>query len=340
MQRIALPRILVVGAFVTVAVSGCTTPAPQPRRPLPAPPIVTRKPQPLPPPVVQPQPRPAPPPVVQPRPEPAPSGAVDLAAIRPPRGIRRGQWKVIVVHHSEKANATPQGMDSYHRQRGWENGLGYHFVIGNGVNYPDGKLFVGPRWSKQQTGAHCKAGAGKYFGIWRASNFFNENGIGICLIGNFESGLPTPRQQATLRKLITLLCSETGVSPSRVYGHGEVTHGTLCPGRNFSVAALRSALASSAAANVGFDDGVELARTDLDDAPAAHRHAYHALLGAHPLAKGVDVVYRVVGDALDYITDPQVYAAGRAVGCDVDHDDAAGAAAHALAVFPGDVREP
>ena len=138
-------------------------------------------------------------------------------------------------------------MHAYHLQRGWENGLGYHFVIGNGVGYTDGKVFVGPRWKKQQPGAHCKAGAGTYFGVRRAGNFFNDNGIGICLIGNFENGRPTAKQQATLKKLILHLCRETGISPKRVYGHGEVTHGTLCPGRNFSIASLRSTLAAAEA---------------------------------------------------------------------------------------------
>jgi hypothetical protein len=340
MQRIARPLAL-AALSVSIAVSGCTTPTPQRRKPLPPPPVVTRRPQPLPPPVWRPPP-PAPRPQPQPAPPPveAPSVALDAASLRPPGGIRRGLWKVIVVHHSEKANATPQGMDSYHRQRGWENGLGYHFVIGNGVNYPDGKIFVGPRWKKQQTGAHCKAGAGTYFGVRRAGNFFNENGIGICLIGNFDTSRPTAKQQAALKKLILHLCRETGINPRRVYGHGEVTHATACPGRNLSLAGLRSTLAAAQAGAPPFAQdarvfmsGVEMEPLELalfpgdsEDAPPADEHGHGAFAGAHLLAEGVDVVHGLVADALDYIADAQADALGRAAGRHVDHHHAASGA--------------
>jgi hypothetical protein len=130
-------------------------------------------------------------------------------------------------------------MDSWHRQRGWEHGLGYHFVIGNGVGFPDGQVFVGPRWSSQKTGAHCKSKAGRYFGRSCPSNYFNEHGVGICLIGDFETGRPTARQLETLSRLIAFLCQECRISPDRVYGHGEVTHKTACPGRYCSMDTIR-----------------------------------------------------------------------------------------------------
>lgn len=175
---------------------------------------------------------------------------LDTASLIPRGGIARGKWSVISVHHSEKANATPQGMHSYHlNDRGWDNGLGYHLVIGNGIGYPDGQVYVGPRWKKQQTGAHTAAGAGSYFGVKRPANFFNEHGIGICLIGNFEQSGPTPRQMATLQQLIAFLCAQTGVPPTRIYGHGEVTHKTQCPGRLMQsrIAGLRQSVARAIA---------------------------------------------------------------------------------------------
>jgi hypothetical protein len=135
-------------------------------------------------------------------------------------------------------------MDSWHRQRGWA-GLGYHFVIGNGTGYPDGQLYVGSRWREQQTGAHCKCAAGRYLGVWRPGNFFNERGIGICLIGDFDQGRPTARQWQTLRDLIAVLISEADIDPSQVYGHGEITHRTACPGRNLNMDALRRAVAAA-----------------------------------------------------------------------------------------------
>jgi hypothetical protein len=188
---------------------------------------------------------PIPPPREEEAPKPPRAGAVSLADLQVPGGIERHKWKVIVVHHSDSAKSSPQGMDSWHRQRGWE-GLGYHFVIGNGVNYPDGKLFVGPRWRQQKTGAHTKASAGRYFSTFRADNFFNEHGVGICLIGDFEHGRPTARQLQTLQDLITVLAGATDARVTQVYGHGEVTHKTACPGRFMDMGALRRAVAAAA----------------------------------------------------------------------------------------------
>jgi len=236
LQRIAWcawPLILVV--------AGCQGPS---RRdelgPPPSPILSTRPPRVIP--AIPPPPREEPEKVV---PEQRPS-AVSAADIRVPGGIRRGRWKTIIVHHSASDKSTPQGMDSWHRQRGW-SGLGYHFVIGGGQNYPDGKLFVGPRWKLQQTGAHCKAPAGRYLGVWRPNNFFNEQGIGICLIGDFDTHAPSARQMRTLQDLIARLIDETGISPGQVFGHGEVTNKTACPGRYVDMPGLRRAVAARAA---------------------------------------------------------------------------------------------
>lgn len=234
MQRIAL-----CAAALALAVAGCQSPAPKSTLGPPPPPVLsTRAPR-----VVEPI---APPPRA---PEIAPPRAgrmVSPADIQVPGGIRRNNWKVIVVHHAASAKATPQGMDAYHRQRGWD-GLGYHFVIGNGVNYPDGRLFVGPRWKGQRTGAHCKASAGRYFGTYCPNNYFNEHGIGICLIGDLDKEPPTARQLQTLESLIAVLIEEIGINPSRIYGHGEVTHKTACPGRYVNMPALRRSIAAAVA---------------------------------------------------------------------------------------------
>lgn len=211
-------------------------------RPLPDPVLSTRPPERI---------EPIPPPKPTPAPEPLPdvgAGLVRLRDIMPAGGIQRGKWQVIVVHHSAARNSTPQGMDAWHRQRGWAGGLGYHFVIGNGVNYPDGQLYVGPRWKSQSTGAHCKNAAGRYLGVWRDRNYFNDRGIGICLIGNFQSESPTPRQLATLRDLTALLVQQTSAAPSAVWGHGEITHKTECPGRNMNMGSLRRSVAAAVGA--------------------------------------------------------------------------------------------
>ncbi len=145
----------------------------------------------------------------------------------PARGLS-DRWKYIVIHHSASNTSTPQGMRQWHMQgRGWDE-LGYHFVIGNGVRYADGKVFVGKRWLQQKHGAHTKT----------PGNAYNDHGIGICLIGDFQSGRPTEEQLRSLSRLVSVLGEECRIGRSRILTHGGVTGKTACPGRHFSLQAL------------------------------------------------------------------------------------------------------
>ncbi len=142
-----------------------------------------------------------------------------------PRGGISNRWKCVVVHHSGSDKSTPQGMRDWHvNGRGWD-ALGYHFVIGNGQGYPDGKVYVGERWPKQMHGAHCKT----------KSNFYNDHGIGICLIGDLNKHKPTAKQEAALANLLAFLSQKCGIPKSKIHTHGGVTHATECPGRHFSL---------------------------------------------------------------------------------------------------------
>jgi len=165
----------------------------------------------------------------------APAGVPVLAA-GAGWDVRLGRnWRHIVIHHSATATGSAASFDREHRERGWE-GLGYHFVIGNGTGTGDGQVEVGYRWRNQQRGAH-------------AGNLeYNEYGIGICLVGDFETGYPTARQLASLRALIRFLQARCGISTASIIGHSDVPgKETRCPGRNFSVAAFRAGLAGELA---------------------------------------------------------------------------------------------
>jgi N-acetyl-anhydromuramyl-L-alanine amidase AmpD len=150
--------------------------------------------------------------------------------------VTSNDWQVIVVHHSASDTGGSQTFDIAHRARGWDE-LGYHFVIGNGTDTPDGYVEVGSRWKKQKHGAHCKT----------PSNFYNDYGIGICLVGNFDETSPTPRQMQSLRRLVAFLSQRYHITSERIYGHGEVkgTH-TRCPGRYFPTSTIRYNVNSNA----------------------------------------------------------------------------------------------
>ena len=314
LQRIALAA----STLAILIASGCEGPQRAERRPLPDPVVSTgRKPY---------LPEPAPPPAPRVVPAPTPPALADLD----PRNIfparfDGSRWHVIVVHHSASPKDTPASMDRFHRiGRGWNRGLGYHFVIGNGVNFPDGQVFVGPRWRNQETGAHTKAAAGNYFGTRRPANFFNDHGIGICLIGDFTSSQPTPRQMQTLAALIDLLCSRTAANPSRIYGHGQVTNGTACPGRFLTsrLAEVKRQVTRSAAV----DEHPLGSWIDVYAAAAPYgQFDGPATFGRH-FAEGLQGGYRTAVDAFYDVAYGQAAAFGRSVACDVEDDQAAGVA--------------
>jgi hypothetical protein len=125
-----------------------------------------------------------------------------------------------------------------HKRKGWD-GVAYHFVIDNGKSGPDGRLEVTDRWWLQKHGAH--AGALPADALPDERNEFNEMGIGICLVGNFEKAPPTKRQMETLSRLLRSLRDKFGIVPDEVVGHRHVKQ-TACPGRYFPWRQVFSAL--------------------------------------------------------------------------------------------------
>lgn len=143
-----------------------------------------------------------------------------------PSGPRNG-WQWIVIHHSATPGGSAGTFDRMHRSKGWDE-LGYHFVIGNGTLSRDGEIEVGSRWPKQKYGAHTST----------PDNRYNEQGIGICLVGDFQIDRPSPAQTRSVAKLVGYLMKTYGIPASRVVGHGEAKP-TECPGRNMSVVEIR-----------------------------------------------------------------------------------------------------
>ncbi|MDO8630422.1 MAG: N-acetylmuramoyl-L-alanine amidase [Phycisphaerales bacterium] len=125
------------------------------------------------------------------------------------------RWTTVVIHHSATATGSARSFDKSHRDKGWDE-LGYHFVIGNGTGSGDGVIEVGSRWHSQKHGAHCKT----------PDNYFNEHGIGVCLVGDFTRTRPTPRQMESLRRLTAFLSDQCGISVGRVTTHGAFTRKT------------------------------------------------------------------------------------------------------------------
>jgi len=141
--------------------------------------------------------------------------------------VRRDNWKRIVVHHSAIKYGNAAVYDKAHRRRGMQNGLAYHFIIGNGIDSGDGEIEVGPRWKKQLLGGHVK------------SYQINLTAIGICLVGNFEETHPSRKQMNAFTQLMDWLQQDVLRKRTHFAGHKELRgEQTICPGRNFPLAAM------------------------------------------------------------------------------------------------------
>lgn len=133
-------------------------------------------------------------------------------------------WQAIVIHHAAVKSGDALSIHKLHLGNGWD-GLGYHFVIGNGTQSGDGEIEVGFRWRQQEKGAHARARPGD-------DNRWNLHSIGICLVGDFTTAPPSPRQMDALVRLVRSLLAEYGIPPESVVPHNFV-HATECPGARF-----------------------------------------------------------------------------------------------------------
>jgi hypothetical protein len=173
------------------------------------------------------------------------------------------RWKGIVIHHS----ATADG-----KLNDWENIRHYHMsyridgdivdestfksrqMIGSGksfekpwsdIGYHGGwemdngvfKFKMGRSWNK----------AGAHAGL-KGNNTFNEQYLGLCIVGNFDKAAPTPEQWAFCVKTVKEICAHLGIDKGSVLGHREVydlagvPRQKTCPGSQFDIGTFRSQL--------------------------------------------------------------------------------------------------
>jgi len=148
--------------------------------------------------------------------------AANIDAIRR-APVQRARWKFVIVHNSGTRQGSAKVFDYYHRRvRRMKNGLAYHFVIGNGTSTRNGQIEIGDRWVHQMRGGHVH------------SDYMNNIGLGICLVGDFNRDQPTRAQLEACEELIKYLqerCGKMTVRP-----HREVNPprwATDCPGDVF-----------------------------------------------------------------------------------------------------------
>ena len=141
-------------------------------------------------------------------------------------------WKFLVLHHTASENGSVDSINKTHLERKdaqgnpWK-GIGYHFVIGNGQGMADGEIKPTFRWMEQMTGAHA------------GQKLYNEEGIGICLVGNFENHTPSQKQLVSVKELVAQLKVSFEISDDRIIGHRSIKP-TECPGKLFPLTEITS----------------------------------------------------------------------------------------------------
>lgn len=132
-------------------------------------------------------------------------------------------WLGIVIHDSGTLQGNSDQIDQAHRQFGLGS-LGYHFVIHNGNGAPDGQLVSSNRWKGQTKGAYCGGPDAEQF---------NQNAVGVCMIGDFDRQAPTEAQMQALINLVRALQNKFAVPSDRIWvqtgGRSDSSTGKLFP---------------------------------------------------------------------------------------------------------------
>ena len=122
----------------------------------------------------------------------------------------------IIIHHSaspDEPRLDKEVIRDWHMTgNGWRD-IGYHFI----VEYLEGHPVILLGRPVEQAGAHCPP--------------YNQNSIGLCMIGNFEDAPPPRDKRLEMGRLVRSLQVQYGIPRERVLAHREAMPGhTVCPG--------------------------------------------------------------------------------------------------------------
>ncbi|MEL7474277.1 MAG: peptidoglycan recognition family protein [Planctomycetota bacterium] len=153
------------------------------------------------------------------------------AVMRTRADLDERRWQSIVIHHSGSLSGSAASIADEHRSMNL-NGLGYHFVIGNGRGAGDGAIHVGYRWLDQLPGAHAAGERGDHF---------NRHGIGVCLVGDGNRRGYTDLQLRRLSELVRTLAESLDIPEDQIVLHSDIAP-ARAPGRLFPEATFRERL--------------------------------------------------------------------------------------------------
>ncbi len=139
-------------------------------------------------------------------------------------------WSAIVIQHLGQPSGVVSRIERDHKMNGL-NGIGYHFVIGNGNGIGDGVIHVGYRWIEQLSAARPAR-----ISMW------DESTISICLVGNGERRPFSDTQMRHLTRLVQRLQQELSIPSESVLLASEISNSSVSPGQYFAEAQFRGQL--------------------------------------------------------------------------------------------------
>ncbi|MFP4090059.1 MAG: N-acetylmuramoyl-L-alanine amidase [Cyclobacteriaceae bacterium] len=142
----------------------------------------------------------------------------------------------VIVHHSAGSNTSTDHLNTvrniylFHTQdRGWSD-IGYNFLVAR-----DGTIFQGRSFGDENTDS----------GSIRGAHFCgqNSNTMGICMLGNFNTALPTDTALTSLQRLTAWKLQQEDLDPLESFTHPANANlgviaghrngcATECPGSN------------------------------------------------------------------------------------------------------------
>lgn len=156
----------------------------------------------------------------------------------------------IILHHAAGYGSV-EDIHRFHLGKGW-NGIAYNFYV-----RLDGSVWRGKGW--KNTGGHT-GGCDKNGIPW------NEQSIGICAEGNFETNsMPQEQENAIVELLAMALARYPGVE---VVGHRDVNP-TACPGRNYPFERIVSRAKETLKMGKFVDTAGHFAEEDIEEAREA-----------------------------------------------------------------------
>jgi hypothetical protein len=164
-------------------------------------------------------------------------------------GITRDADEIIKYHTSYRVDYNIVTKEEFYRRKLIGNGkkfelpwqcVGYNYLL----EYIDDKIVINTGRPLWLVGAH----AGYSMPGYPSTNYYNENYLGVCMIGNFDLQVPSKEIFNTVSRFCKGLMNVFNIPKEKVIGHREVFDELkvpkykLCPGKFWDMDSFRKLL--------------------------------------------------------------------------------------------------